>query len=279
MSPKKTDAPSLEKAWRHALLDVFARVGTGLADPSPTDEAVHAARRELKRLAALTRLAPASLRPLARDTRAAADLARKALGGRRDAAVLARLIETSALKLGSSEPAVRAAVENIAKPLAADALAEARGLLEGLRAQWGAAAVADAELVERAVKTYRRARRLMRKAQDGSAKALHSWRGAVVAHHYQMAFMARLAPSLKSRAKAVDALRDRLGDWNDIDMLQVHTRRALDRADRRALGEAVADDKEKLVKAAGKAGLDLFERRARDFAGTLREALATATVA
>lgn len=270
-------APTLILAWREAVLATFAAADAHLADPAASDSVVHAARRELKRLAALSRLAPADMRELARQTRAAADRARRALGGSRDAAVLAKLIESAHLELGAAEPAVRAAVERRARPLRSEAVAAGREELAALRENWKSAEPArDDDLLARVVGNYRRARRRMDKAREGSASALHRWRSAVVAHHCQMTFLVRLAPALKPRAKALDALRDRLGDWNDIDMLQVHTRDGLAKAERRALGDAVADDKERLVKAADKAGSELFAARPRAFRAELADVLEAA---
>ena len=263
-------APTLVSAWREAVLATFAAADAHLATPSAGDSVVHAARRELKRLAALSRLAPVEMRALARETRAAADRIRRALGDSRDAAVLAKLIESAHLELGAAEPAVRAAVEKRARPLQSEAVVAGREELSALRENWKSAEPArDDDLLARVVGNYRRARRRMEKAREGSASALHRWRGAVVAHHCQMGFLARLIPALKPRAKELDALRDRLGDWNDIDMLQLHTRDGLAKADRRALGEAVAGDKERLVKAAEKAGNALFAARPRAFRAEL----------
>jgi hypothetical protein len=270
-------APTLILAWREAVLATFAAADAHLADPAASDSVVHAARRELKRLAALSRLAPADMRELARRTRAAADRARRALGGSRDAAVLTKLIESAHLELGAAEPAVRAAVEKRARPLRSEAVAAGRDELAALRENWkGVEPARDDDLLARVVGNYRRARRRMDKAREGSASALHRWRSAVVAHHCQMTFLVRLAPALRPRAKALDALRDRLGDWNDIDMLQVHTRDGLAKAERRALGEAVADDKERLVKAAEKAGNELFAARPRAFRAELADVLEAA---
>lgn len=275
MSPKTKNAssvPQLAAAWRNALLGTFAAALAHLSEAQASDAIVHAARRELKRLAALTRLAPAHLRDLARDTRRAADIARRALGEKRNAAVMSKLIDHAAGKLGERAQAVRDAIAQT--DAAAPPAQDNRAALETMRNAWNAADIAaDADLITPVIKTYRRARRRMKRARDGSTAALHRWRSAIVAHHYQMAFLARLAPPLKAQAKEIDALRDRLGDWNDIDMLQTHAHDGLDKAGRRALDAALVDDKTRLETSATKSGAAIFDPRPKVFRARLTETL------
>lgn len=275
MSSKTKNAspvPQLAVAWRNALLGTFAAALAHLSETQTSDAIVHAARRELKRLASLTRLSPTHLRDLARDTRRAADVARRALGEKRNAAVMSRLIDHAAERLGDRAQAVRDA---IAQTDAAEPAQDNRAALEAVRDAWKAADIAaDADLITPVIKTYRRARRRMKRAaRDGSTAALHRWRSAIVAHHYQMAFLAKLAPPLKAQAKEIDALRDRLGDWNDIDMLQTHAHDGLDKAGRRALDAALVDDKTRLETSAAKSGAAIFDPRPKVFRARLTETL------
>lgn len=270
----------LAAMWRDSLLATFAAIDAHLAERTATDAIVHTTRRELKRLAALMRLSPSSLRTLARETRRAADETRRALGSSRNLAVMGKLIDKMTKKLGEDAAPVRAAVAQSTESPTTDATAQGRARLAELREAWKSAAPTDdAAILERVVNGYRRARRRAEAAGEGSAKALHSWRSAVVAHHYQMNFLARLAPELKPHAKEVDTLRDHLGDWNDIDMLQLHAHAGLDKANRRALSDAVADDKQKLEKTAARMGAKLFAARPRDFRATLVQALDAAQAA
>ena len=275
MSPKTKSAspvPQLAAAWRAALHGTFAAALAHLSETQANDAIVHAARRELKRLAALTRLAPSHLRDLARDTRRAADVARRALGEKRNAAVMSKLIDHAAEKLGERAQAVRDAIAQTDADAAP--AADHRAALEAVRDSWRAAEIApDADLLTPVVKTYRRARRRMKRARDGSTAALHRWRSSIVAHHYQMTFLAKLAPALKAQAKEIDALRDRLGDWNDIDMLQTHAHDGLDKAGRRALDAALVDDKTRLETSATKSGAAIFDPRPKFFRARLTEAL------
>lgn len=272
--PKTKPPQALAGVWRDSLLATFAAIDAHLGEASASDAIVHTARRELKRLAALARLAPSSHKQLARDTRRAADVTRRALGGQRNTSVMSKLIDGMANKLGEEAQLVRAAVEQSAKTHPAEEVTAGRESLTQLREAWKAAETLDDEaLLAHVVKGYRRARKRADAAAEGSAKALHRWRSAIVAHHYQLAFLARIAPALKAHAKDVDALRDRLGDWNDIDMLQAHAHGGLAKANRKALAEAVAADKHKLETAASRAGAKLFEPKPRVFRETINAAL------
>lgn len=279
MSTKSKIKPpqGLAAVWRDSLLATFAAIDAHLGESAATDAIVHTARRELKRLAALARLAPSSLKQLARDTRRSADVTRRALGGRRNTTVMNKLIDGMSDKLGEQAQLVRAAIEHSARTHPAEEVAAGRDSLTKLREAWKAVEnVEDEALTARVVKGYRRARNRADAAAEGSAKALHRWRSAIVAHHYQMAFLARVAPELKAHAKDVDALRDRLGDWNDIDMLQAHAHDGLAKANRKALAEAVAGDKHKLETAASRSGAKLFEPKPRVFHATITAALTAA---
>ncbi len=171
----------LRQALSTALEDMAARI----ALPSMTQTDVHRVRRAAKRARALARLAPADLSHLARRTRALAARVRRMLGGARDAdvrrATLARLrprlgehYDRLATALDRADEHARARTTQ--KP--ALALTSAGAELADLIAAWRAPAdIAGDGVVERAARTYRKARRgaartLAQEPRRGAARTL-----------------------------------------------------------------------------------------------------------
>ena len=86
---------------------------------------------------------------------------------------------------------------------------------------WDLSAVGPEEIVAAVERTYRQARRRGRHAFDRQdPAALHALRARVVDLRYQLAALAPAWPAaLDAQAQELDALRDTLGAFNDLEML------------------------------------------------------------
>jgi CHAD domain-containing protein len=218
----KADADPLPLAelWRQELLDLLERAARDLTDSdAPVGERVHAVRQAAKKGRSLLKLAPRALRKEAGVLRVTLRQVRRQFGAARDARVSVTLVEKLPDRPASVDRALREACEQSEATLTADLLENNAQELLNCRtvvAGWTPSASDSAGMIANAAKSYRAARKLLPTNAEASEKALHAFRSAVVDHRYQMALFARLGhPAVRSRARDLQKLRERLGLWLD----------------------------------------------------------------
>lgn len=237
----RPDEPLAAAVCRAAAEDLTT-AAAGLAEeggPVAGDDAVHEARKSVKRVRSLLRLVRGGVDPrLRRDLNARLRAVAASLGEIRDAQVL---VETAS-SLRAADDGVRAAaataaavtaitdrraavmLRTVAGPTeggavtAAAALVDVRGdLVEGLHiADDGPGAVADG--LRRA---YRGGRDGLAVPVDtGDGEAFHEWRKRAKDLRYHLEFLAPLWPGpLTAHAKELHRLTDLLGDEHDLGVL------------------------------------------------------------
>ena len=178
----------------------------------PTDEAIHLARRELKRARALLRLVRDGLAPVAFDAANAAlrDVG-GALGAARDAAVQRELVRETALAAGIEPAALRPLLarldrERRARRAGIDA-AGARALLAAARTRLVAARLeGDAAMLAAGfVLIYRRGRRGYAAAREVPRPArLHAWRKHVKHYWHALEALEPAWPRLMTAARGIN---------------------------------------------------------------------------
>lgn len=260
-----------------AIPDSLRRVGreqldaaaAGLYRPDDPVEAVHDARKRIKKTRALLRLARPALgrRQFRVRNRALRDQAR-ALSGTRDADVLAETADALAERFPGQVPQdLRDALRAPGADPGELPAAEGRRLARAVDA-WPVERV-DARALERAlVGTYRRARAAFAAADaDPSATNLHEWRKRVKDLWYQQRLLEDAWPGvLKAQAGEAKALSKLLGHDHDLVALRERVddddvRRLIDRRRAELLDEARA------------LGRRIFAERPKAFRRRLREYL------
>ena len=238
LNPKETFAESVTRLARQRLDRVLAVLPT---DGTDGGEAVHTARKDLKKLRALLRLARAGLgeEVFARENTDLRDAGR-ALSAVRDAQVLVTAFdglrgeafgrvapETSAAirrQLLADVQTTGAALDAQGKiPAAADTLRRVRDRLP----DWPSAGGDGWRVPGRGLKTvYRAGRRAMHRAADAPAEEdFHEWRKQVkyLAAHVRLLGPLRPKP-LKRLRRALDRIAELLGDEHDLSVLGTHLR-------------------------------------------------------
>jgi CHAD domain-containing protein len=219
-------------AWpRHCRAALVAAVATAARQfPRPgeeTAERVHDVRKTLKEARALARLFLRCVGEPARVTMAALAVARRRVGRARDLDVIALRLHRLAPPSEIAEPLAaaiareREAARRAQGGLAARAThATLNAIVKRLEA-WDLSAVGPEELVAAVTRTYRQARRRGRLAFDSrEPAALHALRARVVDLRYQLSALAPAWPAaLNAQAEELNALRDTLGAFNDLEML------------------------------------------------------------
>ncbi|HZO09472.1 MAG TPA: CHAD domain-containing protein [Myxococcota bacterium] len=208
----------------------------GKTDSTP-EEAVHEARKDMKKQRALLRLARGELgkQTFARENACFRDAARE-LAGARDADVMLETLGALELPPGLGWELRKLIQAQVARNGTRDreaAAGRAVAILNEARkrvddwplAHEGFEAVADG--LER---TYRRGRRAFRAAvDDPSAEALHEWRKRVKDLWYEHTLLRELWPPVMSAAgDEAHELSDRLGDDHDLVVLAAWVRGHLD---------------------------------------------------
>jgi CHAD domain-containing protein len=204
----------------------------GKTDSTP-EEAVHEARKDMKKLRALLRLARGELgnETFARENACFRDAARE-LAGTRDADVMLETLGALDLPaaLGSE---LRKAIQAEREGAGPDGReAAARGAVAMLKEarkrvdDWPLERDSFEALAGGVERTYRRGRRTLRAARDEpTAEALHEWRKRVKDLWYHHTLLRELWPPVM-RAVGDDAheLSDRLGDDHDLVVLAAWVR-------------------------------------------------------
>jgi CHAD domain-containing protein len=219
----------------------------GRTDSSPED-AVHSARKDMKKLRALLRLVRGEIgdEVYRRETTAFRDAGRE-LAGLRDADVMIATLNSLDLPEKESGP-LRQALEAHKLRTAAgarqQAAASAGDMLTAARARvadWPLETDGFAAFEEGLGRIYRQGRRNMRAARtQPTAENLHEWRKRTKDLWYHLALLEEAwPPVMQALADEAHELSDRLGDHHDLDVVLEWAR---DHADATAI-EAAVDER------------------------------------
>ena len=190
-------------------------------------ERVHGVRKTLKELRALARLFQPSVGEPARVTIAALAVARRRIGRARDLDVMESRLEQLApppeiaRPLGAAIDRERAAAQRAHTSFAtAASRAQLKAIVKRLEG-WDLASVQDDAIADAVARTYRQGLRRGRLAFAGADPAtLHALRSRVVDLRYQLSALSPAWPAaLNAQSDELNALRDTLGDLNDLDVL------------------------------------------------------------
>ena len=199
-------------------------------------EAVHTARKAVKKERSLLRLARATLPAKQRRAEnAALRRAARGLSDARDAEVMVQTLDRLAQRFAGQLPersftAVREPLErdrddhraqladSARVPEAAGQLTGARARIDGWRLRSGGWPAIEPGLE----RSYRRGRTAMRDAERRrSAERMHAWRKRVKDLWYQERFLAPVGgPAIRGQAKDLHRLSDLLGDHHDLGVLR-----------------------------------------------------------
>jgi CHAD domain-containing protein len=236
---------------RAALVQSAARAAAQFPGPGEAQpERIHDVRKTLKQARAIARLFLDCLGEPARVTMAALASTRRQIGRARDLDVMAVRLERLAPPPEVMAPLMEAiarereAAHRARRGLAARAprarLVAIVKRLEG----WDVSAVGTNDIVAAVARTYRQARRRGRLAfETDDPVALHAFRARVVDLRYQLALLSCAWPeALNAQAEALNELREALGDFNDLHVLETF---ALERGGANA--EALAQLRERVA--------------------------------
>ena len=202
-----------------------AHLFPGRGEQAP--ERVHGLRKTLKEARAIARLFLPSVGEPARVTIAALAVVRRRVGRARDLDVM----EARLARLAPPSEIAKSLAEAIERERAATGRAHGGFATRASRAQlnaivkrleaWDLGHVRDDDVVEAVARTYRQARRRGRLAFDSDdPAALHALRSRVVDLRYQLAALSPAWPAaLNAQSEELNALRDTLGDFNDLEVL------------------------------------------------------------
>ncbi|HET8823268.1 MAG TPA: CHAD domain-containing protein [Thermoleophilaceae bacterium] len=206
----------------HAMDELRGKAG------STPEQAVHEARKDMKKLRALLRLARGELgeRTYARENACFRDAARE-LAGARDADVMVATLKALQLpdglgwelrkRIQDGHSEQRSEGREAAARGAVAILEEARGRID----DWPLERDSFAALAEGLERTYRRGRREFKEARaETGTESLHEWRKRVKELWYHASLL-RCAwpPVMTAFAGEAHELSDRLGDDHDLAML------------------------------------------------------------
>jgi CHAD domain-containing protein len=225
----------------------IARVGRGRIDEaldelrgkteSTPEEAVHEARKDMKKLRALLRLARGELGKdtLARENACFRDAARE-LAWTRDADVMLDTLASLDLPAGLGWELRKLVQAQLARDGARDreaAASRAVAILTEARKRvddWPLALDSFEAVAKGLERTYRRGRRAFKAAlEEPTAEALHEWRKRVKDLWYEHTLLRELwAPVMTAAGDEAHELSDRLGDDHDLVVLAAWVRGHLD---------------------------------------------------
>ena len=192
-------------------------------------ERVHGVRKTLKESRALARLFLPSVGEPARVTIAALAVVRRRVGRARDLDVIEARLERIAAPpdiLGRLTAAIereRAAAKRAHTGFAtAASRAQLSAIIKRLEG-WELERVGDGDIVEAVARTYRQGLRRGQVAfEGGDPAALHALRSRVVDLRYQLSALSPAWPAaLNAQSEELNALRDTLGDFNDLHTLEL----------------------------------------------------------
>lgn len=220
-------------AWpQHCRAALVRSVAAAAARfPGPGEEApkrVHDVRKTLKEARAIARLFLQCVGEPARVTITTLAATRRQIGRARDLDVMALRVQRLDPPPEVSEPLVaaiareREAAQRARRGLSANTprarLSAIVRRLEG----WDLSAVGTAEIVDAVARTYRQAqRRGLVAFETEDPTALHASRSRVVDLRYQLSLLSCAWPeALNAQAEALNDLREALGDYNDLHVLE-----------------------------------------------------------
>jgi CHAD domain-containing protein len=246
-------------------------------------KAIHGARKDLKKLRTVLRLARGELpKDLYRDEMRRYRNAGRALSASRDATVKLKTLD----RLADGEGELpREAVENWRAILARDEEAAANlaadeqaaiGLIEpGLASIRGWPLTGDSwKMIGGAVeRTHRRGRRAMRAAERvPDEERVHRWRKRAKDLWYELALLSGAwSPPLEATAEEAHRLTELLGDHHDLALLAADLReRRLGERETRTLAAAIDGRQERLAGSAFGVGRRLYAEKPKAFDRRLR---------
>jgi CHAD domain-containing protein len=257
------------KSLRKVARDQLQGAADGLRDPDDPIEAVHDARKRIKKTRALLRLARPAMRPqaFAVYNRQLRDEGRR-LSGTRDADVL---VETVGKLAARNTRRVRrahfAALSTRFEASRTDEVPAASldALLESVEA-WPLKRVDRSTLLEALGDTYKRGRAAFAEAREHpTTENLHDWRKRAKDLWYQQQLLSRAWPDvMKSQAAEAKALSKLLGSDHDLAVLAGE----LDPGD--PLHPLIADNRERLQRDAFELGGKIYAEKPKAFTRRLR---------
>ena len=199
--------------------------------PGPGEEApkrVHDVRKTLKEARAIARLFLHCVGEPARVTITTLAATRRQIGRARDLDVMAIRVQRLEPAPAVSEPLMaaiareREAAQRARRGLSAIAPRPRLNAIVRRVEGWDLSAVGTGEIVAAVARTYRQARKRGRLAFDGDDPvAVHAFRARVVDLRYQLALLSCAWPeALNAQAEALNELREALGDFNDLHVLE-----------------------------------------------------------
>ncbi len=277
--------PGMIRAAAGRAEQALERLRAAAAADADAAEAIHGARKDMKKLRTVLRLLRAELgRKRYRRANARFRDAGRALSASRDAEVKLATLDSLAEKATLPTPAIdawRRILERdrgaaASAPAAGRAVAEAIELIEGGLEEiqgWELAGDRWKPVGSGLKRTYRRGRRAMRAAErDGTEADFHEWRKRAKDLWYELRLFAGAWPRpLEAAAEEAHALSEQLGDHHDLAVLREDLReRNLGESETAALEEAIDRRQAELAAAALPLGRRLYAERPRDFSRRLR---------
>jgi CHAD domain-containing protein len=199
--------------------------------PGPGEEApkrVHDVRKTLKEARAIARLFLHCVGEPARVTITALAATRRQIGRARDLDVMALRVQRLEPPPEISEPLMaaiareREAAQRARRGLSAGTPRARLGAIVRRLEGWDLSAVGTEEIVDAVARTYRQAQRrglIAFACEDPTA--LHASRSRVVDLRYQLSLLSCAWPeTLNAQAEALNELREALGDFNDLHVLE-----------------------------------------------------------
>jgi CHAD domain-containing protein len=246
----------------------------GETDSSPED-AVHTARKDMKKLRALLRLARGEIGDdvYRRETTAFRDAGRE-LAGLRDADVMIATLGSLELPETEAGPLRQALEAHRIRTAAGGREQAAAGAIDMLAAarervtDWPLETDGFAAFEEGFGRMYRRGRRNMRAARkEPTAENLHEWRKRTKDLWYHLALLEEAwPPVMQALADEAHELSDRLGDAHDLDVLVEWARK---HADPGAIQAAVDERRLRLQTDAFDYGTRLYADKPNVFVGRI----------
>jgi CHAD domain-containing protein len=239
----------------------------GLRDGDDPVEAIHDARKRIKKTRALLRLARPGLKKQAyrRHNRALRDAGR-AMSDTRDADVLVETVDALADHFAGHRP--KACFARVRRPLAAaagdqgsDPGEHAETLRALAREEWPLRKLGEDGLADSLTRTYKRGRDAFARAdREPSVEHLHEWRKRVKDLWYQERLLEETWPGvMKAQAKEAKKLSKILGEDHDLAVLSEHV-------DDDQLQELIAIRRADLLGEARDLGRRVYAERPKAFA-------------
>jgi CHAD domain-containing protein len=199
----------------------------------PIEKRVHDVRRVAKEGRALLKLTSPLFAEESRKQRTALRDLRRRFGAARDSRVALSLIADRQKTEKANDPALHRARHELERrchaeeaTLTPDKLARTAAQFAAIAhsiEQWSINPESDIEILARAAKCYKQARRLMPETEEPSFEELHAFRSAVIDHHHQMSLLAKCdGQRANRRVEQLQHLRASLGDCLDLSGLETH---------------------------------------------------------